>query len=158
MDIISKNKFLQRMVLILIILNIVSISFFWIQKRENGNRREPRRNTEKAVSILTEKLQLDKNQEQELIQIRDDFYQKEEALIKIIKSQRDSMNMEMFNEYTDTVHLNTLAKKVADNEYQMELYRISQARQFKEICNKEQLKKFKGLMLEIRDFFQPKKK
>jgi hypothetical protein len=157
MDIFSKNKFLQRVVLILIFLNIVSISFFWFQQRENRNRREPRKDTEKAVSILTEKLQLDKNQEQALIKIRDDFYQKEEVLIKLIKSQRDSMNIEMFNENTDTIHLNTLAKQVAENEYQMELYRINQAKQLKDICNKEQLKKFKDLMLEIRDFFQPKK-
>jgi Spy/CpxP family protein refolding chaperone len=158
MDIFSKNKFLQRIVIILILLNIITISLVLWQNRNGSNNPKPKRNPEKAVSVLTDKLQLDSKQKDNLLKIRDDFYQKEEVLSTLIKAQRDSMNLEIFNENTDSACVNHLAKKIADNEYQMELYRIDQAQQLKNICNKEQLVKFKDLVLEIRDFFQPKKK
>jgi len=40
----------------------------------------------------------------------------------------------------------------------MELLRIEQAQQMKNICTHEQLKEFQHLIIYIRDFFQPQKK
>jgi hypothetical protein len=158
MDIFSKNRFLQQIVIVLILLNIATISFVVWQNSIRDDNRKPKRNPEKAIAVLTDKLQLDSKQKEKLLKIRDDFFQKEEVLSTLIKAQRDSMNLEIFNESTDTARVSQLAKRVAENEYKMELYRIDQAQQLKDICNKEQLTKFKNLVLEIRDFFQPKKK
>ena len=65
------------------------------------------------------------------------------------------MNELIFNKDTDSTLVKALAKRVADNEYQMELYRLEQAQQLKAICTPEQLKKFNGLVKEIRDYFRP---
>ncbi len=71
------------------------------------------------------------------------------------KAKRDSMNTQMFNEYTDTAEVKKLAAGIALLEYQMELARLDQARGLKAICTPQQLQKLNSLVIEIRDYFRP---
>ena len=73
----------------------------------------------------------------------------------MIRSERDSMNLQMFNINTNEEKLKQLALNVSQNEYKMELLRIEQARQLKSICTPKQLEKFSSLVKEIRDYFKP---
>jgi hypothetical protein len=158
MDIFSKNKFLLRLVFSLVFLNLLSIGYLWWPKKGGPANRPPRPEKENVSSVLKDKLQLTDEQEKEFRGIREDFARKEEILGNLIKEQRDSLNMELFNENTDTLQLKTLARHIAENEYCMEVFRIEQAQKLKSICSKEQLEKFQILVKEIRDYFQPQKK
>ncbi len=158
MDIFSKNKFLLRLVFFLVILNIFSIGYLWWPGKGRPENRPPRPEKQNVSSMLKDKLKLTDEQEKEFNRIREDFARKEEALGNLIKEQRDSLNLELFNESTDTTVLKVLARHIAENEYLMETYRIEQAQQLKLICSKEQLEKFQELIKEIRDYFQPQKK
>jgi len=122
------------------------------------NRNPPKQEKVGTANLLKDKLHLTGQQVTEINRIRDDFTQKEEKLILLIKAQRDSMNVSLFNETTDTVQLHRIARQLVENEYQMELYRIEQAQQFKNVCTKAQLKEFQSLVIDIRDFFQPQRK
>ena len=155
MDIFSKNKFLLRLVFVLVGINIFSIGFQWWEKSHAENGRPPKKDINQITAILTRELQLTPQQADDLKKIRADFFTKEEALKQRIRAQRDSMNVEMFNANTDTILVKNLARRVAENEYLMEIYRFEQAQQLKNICTKEQLQKLGKLVLEIRDFFQP---
>lgn len=157
MDIFKKNKLLLRLVLLLAVLNLFSIAFIWWQRKEDHNKTAPKRDFEKTASLLKKELQLSGRQEADLKNLRETYFQKESVLSDLIKSQRDSMNAGMFKDITDTGIVRNIARRVADNEYQMELYRLEQAEQLKVICTKEQLEKFRHLVKEIRDYFQPGK-
>ena len=157
MDIFLKNKFLVRIVAFLLCLNLFSIGYFWLGKKGNDDGRRPKRPIEQVTEILKNELQLTDKQAEELKNIRQDFFDKEQPLSQAIRAKRDSMNMEMFNENTDTAHVKAIAKRVADCEYQMELYRLEQAQQLKTICTPEQLRKIQGIVIDIRDYFQPQK-
>lgn len=158
MDIFTRNKFLLRIIFILIFLNLISTGYLLWNKKEGPNPRQPKREKGNSTQILKEKLRLSKEQEGAIFKLREEFAQKEEALTLLIKSQRDSMNVVMFHADTDTAILKRIARRVAENEYQMELCRIEQAQQLKNICTEEQLKEFQHLVLNVRDFFQPQKK
>ena len=157
MDIFLKNKLLLRVVIFLLLLNLFSIGFFWLGGKGNDDRRRPKRPIEEVTAILKEELHLTPKQADDLKKIRQDFFDKEEPLSQAIRAKRDSMNVEMFNENTDTAHVKAIAKRVADGEYQMELYRLEQAQQLKAICTPEQLKNFQRIVIDIRDYFQPRK-
>lgn len=160
MDIFTRNKFLVRIIVILILLNLFSMSYLWWDKRdrpENGVR-SPRRAKENSAHILRDKLGFSKAQEEAVVQLREDFMRREEQITALIRSQRDSMNMVMFHVDSDTTLLKSLARRVSENEYQMELLRIEQAKKLKEICTKEQLLEFQNLVKSMRDYFQPQKK
>ncbi|MBA3665507.1 MAG: periplasmic heavy metal sensor [Bacteroidetes bacterium] len=157
MDIFYRNKLLVKLIIALVTVNLTCIGFIWWQKGHDNNGHPPKKDISEIAAILSHELKLTKPQEEQLKKIREDFFVKEQALVKLIRSQRDSMNTEMFNERTDTIHVKQIARRVAENEYQMELYRLEQAQQLKTICTAEQLKKFEELVREIRDYFHPGK-
>ncbi len=158
MDIFTRNKFLLRIILVLIFLNLFSIGYLWWQKSEGPEDRQPRKGKDNPKQILREKLHLTREQETAIVQLRADYAGKEEAINQVIKSERDSMNQMMFHTDADTASLKRIARRVAENEFLVELYRIEQAQHLKEICTPEQLKEFEHLVINIRDFLQPKKK
>ncbi len=128
--------------------------FQWRDSISHKEHRQPNLQRD-ASSILEKELELSKTQVLQIKKLRTDFFSKEKVLEKIIRSERDSMNNLMFNEITDDILINQLAKRVSENEFQMELLRINQAKELKSICTPNQLEKFGGLVKEIRDYFKP---
>lgn len=120
--------------------------------------RRPDRNMNEVFGVLKDELQLNATQIEQLKSLREDFFMKESKLAKTIKSQRDSMNELMFNAQTDTLLVKSIAKRVSDNEYKMEMLRFEQAKTLKTICTPAQMKKFESLVIDIRDYFKPRKK
>jgi hypothetical protein len=149
MDIFAQKKMLISSVVILIVINLVSISFFlWRDSQNKRNESIPNENNALEVNtILKEKLQLTEFQTRQLTALRLNFYRKEKVLSKIIRAERDSMNAIMFNI--------ALAKRVSENEYKMEIFRFEQAVLLKRICTDEQILEFENLVKEIRDYFKP---
>ena len=64
----------------------------------------------------------------------------------------------MFSNSIDTNLAKQIARGIAENEYQIELYRLAQAQQLAKICTPKQLNKFQDLVKEMRDYFRPIKK
>jgi len=65
------------------------------------------------------------------------------------------MNVEMFNKEINDELVIKLAHGISENEFNMEMLRLEQAKQLKKICSPKQMEKFESLVLEIRDYFQP---
>ncbi len=158
MDIFTRNKFLIRTIFVLIFLNLFTTGYLLWHKKEGPGDRQPKKGEENSTQVLRKKLHLTREQESEIFKLREDFTHKEEDLNQRIRSRRDSMNVLMFHDDSDTTMLKKLARSVADLEYEMELLRIEQAQKLRSICTEEQLKEFQHLVLNIRDFFQPQKK
>jgi len=125
-----------------------------IRKDKKGG--PPQNDEHKDVAhILEHELGLTQQQVEQIGSIRESFFEKEKILEAVIRGERDSMNMQMFNKNTNDELLKSLAHSVSENEYKMELLRIEQARQLKGICTREQLEKLNNLVIEIRDYFRP---
>jgi Spy/CpxP family protein refolding chaperone len=121
-------------------------------------RKPPHQNNPTGIQdvskILKNELNLTKEQVDQLRNLRSGFLEEERALEASIKNERDSMNIVMFNSNTDAEKVRSLARNVAENEYKMELLRFEQAQKFKSICTPQQLQRFEGLVIEIRDYFR----
>lgn len=166
MDVFLQNKMLMRLIAVLIIINLVSISaFLWkgvfsesklLPNSETEDSRTP--DKERSISdILKKELQLSREQAEKMQNIREEFFNKEKSLSKIIRSQRDSMNTAMYSVSTDDSLILSLAKRISENEHKMEIMRFEQSKEFKSICTREQLDKFEKLAREIKDYFKPNK-
>jgi Spy/CpxP family protein refolding chaperone len=159
MDVLKQNKLLFRLIILLVIMNLAIVAFLMVSKSTNpSDARRPDRNIEEILSVLKEELQLSPAQVSQLKDLREDFFVKETKLKKVIKSQRDSMNELMFNAQTDTIMVKAIAKRVSENEFKMEMLRFDQAKKLKTICTPTQMKKFEVLVIDIRDYFKPRKK
>ena len=163
MDIFTQKKLLIRIVILLAFLNLFLIGYLLYT---DIFRKPPPQSSEKGYrdvsEILKRELNLSKEQVDQIRVLRSSYFETEEALAAVIKSERDSINMIMFNKSTDEELVRSLARRVADNDYKMELLRFEQAQKLKSICTPEQLEKFESLIIEIRDYFrsdnQPKRK
>lgn len=166
MDIFSQRKLLIKAIIGLVMLNLLLIGFFVWKEVIQADKRHgkaqyksfEKEEGEDLAVVLQDQLGLSDAQTAQIKDLRTNFYKKEKVLEALIRSKRDSMNTIMFNKQTDSIQLHSLAKAVADYEYQMELLRIEQAQQLKTICTPEQQEKFEGLVKEIKDYFKPKKK
>lgn len=174
MNIFSQQKWLTRLVIILVVLNIAALCFIiWqnnkinaafakqntTQQPEEKDNRPPKKSLEELTEILKQELNLTAEQVEQFKLIRQDFIDKEKQIRKKINAGRDSLNEEMFSNNVDTNLAKQISRGIAENEYQIQVYRIEQARQLAKICTPEQLNKFQDLVKEMRDYFkEPKKK
>lgn len=174
MNIFSQQKWLTRLVIILVVLNIAALCFIiWqtnkinaafakqntTQQPEEKDNRPPKKSLEELTEILKQELNLTAEQVEQFKLIRQDFIDKEKQIRKKINAGRDSLNEEMFSNNVDTNLAKQISRGIAENEYQIQVYRIEQAQQLAKICTPEQLNKFQDLVKEMRDYFkEPKKK
>jgi Spy/CpxP family protein refolding chaperone len=174
MNIFSQQKWLIRLVIVLVTLNIGAMCFIlWqhknnkptpatqvpiVQKQEEKDNRPPKKSVEELSQILKQELELTPEQEEKFKAIRQDFFDKEQQVRKKLNAGRDSLNEEMFSNSIDTNLAKQIARGIAENEYQIELYRLAQAQQLAKICTPQQLNKFQDLVKEMRDYFRPNKK
>jgi Spy/CpxP family protein refolding chaperone len=156
MDLFTQKKLLIRVIILLAFLNLFSISIFlWKEFFHKPPRPDEKRDNREVSSVLKKELNLSDKQIEQVNELRTSYFDKEKILEKTIREERDSMNEAMFNKATEEDLVKSLARKVAENEYQMELLRFQQAKDFKALCTEEQLKKFGGLVKEIRDYLKP---
>ena len=156
MDIFSEKKILIRIILLLIALNLCMLGFFI---RKEFFQRPPRpdqpKENKNVSAILEEKLDLNRDQVDQIRRMRASFFEREKIISESIRNERDSMNSVMFNKTTDETLVKSMAKRIADNEYKMEILRYEQAKELKTVCTPEQLEKLESLILDIRDYFKP---
>lgn len=159
MDIFTQKKLLIRIVILFAMLNILLIgALVW---KDFFHRPPPPENPKKppvVSEILKRELNLSEKQVEQIKNLRSDFFDKEKVLEETIRQERDSINAIMFNNVTNDEGVKSLARRVADNEYKMELLRFEQSQKLKSVCTPEQLEKFDGLIREISDFFKKEEK
>jgi Spy/CpxP family protein refolding chaperone len=162
MDIFAQNKFLIRLVVLLVALNLFSMGIFmwkeFSQPKQHPSppeQREQREDYHDVSDVLQRELNLNSQQVEQIQKLREDVFEKETAIKEVIRGERDSMNLLMFNKNSDNALIKTLAREVSENEYKMELLRYEQAQSLKAICTPKQLEKFDKLVIEIRDYFRP---
>jgi len=163
MDIFTQKKLLFRIVILLAVLNIFSLGIFFgkdifhkppQQERSDNNKSNDNRD---VLSILERELNLTEKQSEEFKKIRSDFPDKERAVREVLNKERDSLNEEAFKNNPDEEKIKSLARKIADNEYKVELLRYEQAKEMKAVCTPEQQEKFEVLIKEIRDYLRDNK-
>jgi Spy/CpxP family protein refolding chaperone len=158
MDIFSQKRFLQRLVVLLIISNLLIAGFYWWRFNGYGQNKgkDPRPITQQELpSFLQKELGLNNTQASALKEIRASFFKKERVLSDSIRQLRDSMNQLMFGSTIHDPELEALGKAVSAYEYKMELLRIAQAREVRSLCTPEQQVRLEKLIREIRDYLKP---
>lgn len=158
MDIFSQKRFLQRLVVLLLVSNLILAGFYLWKMNDKGSGKgtAPRPVKQQDLpGVLQKELGLTDSQALVLKGIRSSFFEKEKQLSDTIRQKRDSMNQLMFSGNAVDSLLRELGKTVSDYEYKMELLRVEQARQVRNICTPDQQQQLENLVREIRDYLKP---
>lgn len=153
MSYFNRNKWTAIAFLLLIALNIVTLSTFWLM-REKGMSR-PAGNQPALVDFLVKELGLDSAQKKQLIVLRDEHRQQMQA---IRRNNRDAKNaffdLLQKENLTDTA-LAAAAKEAARYDAETDMLTFRHFQQIRALCNAEQKVKFESVIRQVLRMMAP---
>ena len=155
MDAFSKNKYLFWAVIILIILNIVMITGFFLERHHRHERPEmqfpPMINPEgfHSQDFISHELQFNDDQRKLFIQLTTKHFETISKLMDSISQKRKVIFDETFSQTPDSNKLNLLANEIGALHSEIEKSNYDHFSKLKGFCSDDQIAKLKNLMSEI---------
>lgn len=149
----DNSKFLKRVIVALLLVNIATLSFMWSAHFRNGR---PERGHRGTFTFLTEELKLDDNQQEQYVQLRNQHREAVEELQEKSKELHDSLFGLLSTSAVDFTIANQIASAIADNQKQLELFTFSHFQKVRAICNPQQQKRFDEVISDALRMMAPK--
>ncbi len=156
MDIFKQNRNLMIVVIILVILNITTLTFLWLGKPKNPSPREFVRNKieepKRIKTLLKNELGFDEQQSEEYLKLRKDHRRKIDKLNFAIRKIKKQMFDEAFKEGSNVAISDSLLNLAQTKQAEIESLTFQHFVKLKNLCRPNQKNK---LQLLIHEFFQP---
>ncbi|MBI9017741.1 MAG: periplasmic heavy metal sensor [Phycisphaerae bacterium] len=153
MDYFTKNKMLFWCVIALVILNVLTLTAFWMGRPPRGQR--PPGHNRAGQNVLEDKLQLTDIQSDKFEQIR----QKHFSVIRPM--QDDMLNIqielvhEIFNAKPDQEKIKNLLAQLEIKHGQFETQLIQHFQQLRDVCNADQMEELKNMLINLVESTRP---
>ncbi len=151
MDLINQNKFKNWLIILLLLLNIITMSVIWMKtskEREFAPSKEDK-NRPESVSLMKEVLNLDDAQTKQLEKLRSDkldLSKKYNDSLSVLKKQ---LSDELFKSKSSQKIINEKTKMIGELQSKVELVRFNHFNQLLAICTPEQKEKLKPIIQEL---------
>jgi len=152
MSYFNRNQWTTIAFLLLIALNIISLSTLWIMhERETGR---PAGNQPALVDFLVAELGLDSVQKKQLIVLRDEHRQNMQT---IRRKNRDAKNafFDLLQEDISDTALAAAAKEAARYDAETDMLTFRHFQQIRALCNAEQKIKFESVIRQVLRMMAP---
>lgn len=153
MSYFNRNKWTTIAFLVLIALNIITLSTLWIMHERGAER--PNGNQPALVDFLVTELGLDSAQKKQLIVLRDEHRQKMQT---IRRNNRDAKNaffdLLQQEDLSDTA-LAAAAKEAARYDAETDRLTFRHFQQIRSLCNAEQKIKFQSVIRQVLRMMAP---
>lgn len=153
MSYFNRNKWWAIAILLLIVLNVATLTTLWLLK--DTRQGPPRNPTSGVVEFLVKELGFDSVQKRELIQLREKHHQK---MMEIRRHNRDAKDA-FFELLQKQDTPDSVIEKAAteSNKYNKEtdILTFHHFQQIRNLCNEEQKKKFSKVIEEVLRMIAP---
>lgn len=141
MDILSKQKFTNLLIVILVVMNIVSLSYIWY-KQLQGPPPPPPQNPgrEHVNNFLERELDLTPDQQKQFVEIRKEHAQRTKVMNDRIGRLKKEVMEESFNDKPDINKISGLVDKITEEQKKYEKFLSEHFRRLSEVCTPEQRK------------------
>lgn len=145
----TKNKLLYTLIILLVVLNLGTLSFMWYTKlsppKPDFIPPQPR----SGADFLNEELKFTKEQNEKIEKLREEHFQK----IKTIKDEgrglRDLFFSNLSKAEVDSAKINEIANAISMSEKKIELTTFYHMRKIREVCDENQKKKFDEIIQDV---------
>src|SRR3989304_2615820 len=152
MDIFTKKRFTFWSIILLVILNVFTISLLWLNQYSRPVAppplREPKED-QRTLQFLQKELNLTDAQIQQYDQLRQAHNKRTRLLVNDIRYSKREMMDEIFKDEPDTSKSMQIADLIGKKQTELERITFKHFLDLKELCGKEQLNKLQGLMDEF---------
>ena len=147
-------RFLKIIIIILILLNIGTLAFLWIQK--SPGMHPPHHGGGGPFEFLSNELNLSEQQREQYKQLRDEHHSEVEGLQEAGREMRHQFFDQLHGASSDSLQVEKLATDIASNQRQIELITFHHFQKVRAICSPEQQKKFDDVIDEALRMMAPR--
>lgn len=151
----SKTKLLSYAVIVLIIINIITLSFFIFKGPKQKGERNERGPKNSPREIIVRKLHFDEDQIAKYDDLIKQHSESVSAIDNKISTLKNSLYKELSNSENKTV-TDSLFKQIANNQTKIETLHYNHFLDIKNLCKPDQLKDYNTLTNELAKIFNPK--
>lgn len=152
MERINQNRFAKWIIIVLLAVNILTVSIIWMQSMQDGERISSKSlPPQRTVELMQKTIGLTDEQAEQFTIMREEHFAKRRTIETQIASLNRQVFEEMFNEKNDTVKINSLLSQAAEKLARIEQLQVEHFTQLAGICNKEQKEKLKTLLINTID-------
>ncbi len=156
MDYFTKNKMLFWCVIILVVLNVATLSSFWMKKTAAALPKHPDGQRD-GQKIMVEKLQLSDQQAQEFEQIRNEHFMRTRRLQDDMHKIRLDLLEETFALEPDDLLIDELLSELDDMQNQFEKNLFQHFQELKDACNEQQREELQFMLRNLIESTRPGK-
>lgn len=156
METISKNKLLFVIIILLVLINVSTLSFMWYWKIKEphqpppaGEQRPDRPPPPDGRAYLKEQLKLSDAQMETVDKIREAHVSQIRKIREDMKGLKDKLFSNLRNPEADTNTIKDITKQIGSIEAQVDIITYDNFREVRKICNDEQKKKFDEIILDV---------
>ena len=160
MDIFTKKRFTIWTILLLVILNISTISMLWLNQNRRPGAPPPRaeaRQDQRTLEFLQRELDLTDEQILQYDQLRQAHGEQTRVLINDIRRLKQEMMNEIFYDEPDTTETMEIADLIGEKQTEIEQITFNHFLDLKELCGTEKVGKLRGLVDEFFRRNQPQR-
>lgn len=152
MDLVNQNKFKNGLIIVLLLVNLITISILWMKTvKEEDVKPSVEKESPKgeSVSLMKQVLNLDDEQTKQLEKLRNDkldLSKKYNDSLSLIKKQ---LADELFKSKSNEELVKEKSKKIGELQTKVELVRYNHFNELLAICTPEQKEKLKPIIQEL---------
>ena len=151
MDWLSQNKFTKWFIIILVALNVATITMMWVFLARTSH--PPPFNKimqpKETVTLMQKELNLSNEQIKQFEKLRKENFDKSKKLMNQIDALKKSLSEELINENKDTAKVNSITNAIGLLQTEMEKLRFNHFEQLISLCTPEQKEKLKPILKNI---------
>ncbi len=153
MDILAKQKFTNILIIILVIINIGSLSFIWFREFNRPKLPPPSPGRENVNRFLDNELNLSQEQKQKFKDIRREHFETTRKFEDKVSEYKREVLSESFNQKPDKQKITVLIDSIGSAQKAYELFLSEHFQKLASICTPGQRDKLKDIFL---NSFRPK--
>jgi len=150
MDFLSEKKYMKWIIVILILLNLATISFLWINRLKGPGNREliipDKPPKEKLAEFLTAELELTESQATKITSLREDHFKSVDKILQKIHANKKNLMDNLFEGTETTEMASLLTKKIGELQSELELLTFNHFLEMKQILGPNQKDNLKELI------------
>lgn len=144
----NKQRILTIAVVILVIMNIATLSFIWISENPEHQHRKKKKRPD-VERYLTRKLNLSAEQAEAFKIARGKHFEHTDDLMRSLRDDRQMLSQMLSN--SDTTEQNELMLAIAEKNAKLEKLNFIHLQNLRGICTAEQKQKFDSVIFKVID-------
>jgi Spy/CpxP family protein refolding chaperone len=151
MDWINQNKFRNWLIVVLLVINVLTVSILWMQTARTNEPQPPRQDARgsESVNLLRKALDLNERQTKHFDSRRASQLEQTKALNDRLAALKRQLSDELFSDHPDTILAQQQAKGIGELQANLEMMRFEYFRELLAVCTPEQKSRLRPIVTEL---------